>query len=76
VGTVDVDSAPFDRYEDLIEADARQEILSAAHSLKGLRVVHANATPRGGGVAEILRSLVPMMRGLGIDASRWALEAD
>jgi trehalose synthase len=76
VGTVDVDSAPFDRYEDLIEADARQEILSAAHSLKGLRVVHANATPRGGGVAEILRSLVPMMRGLGIDASWWTLEAD
>jgi trehalose synthase len=76
MGTVDVDSVPFDRYESLIEADARQEILSAAQSLKGLRVVHANATPRGGGVAEILRSLVPMMRGLGIDASWWTLEAD
>jgi len=76
MGTIDVDSAPFDGYGSLIEADARQEILSAAQSLKGLRVVHANATPRGGGVAEILRSLVPMMRGLGIDASWWALEAD
>jgi trehalose synthase len=76
MGTVDVDPAPFDGYESLVEADARQEILSAAQSLKGLRVVHANATPRGGGVAEILRSLVPMMRGLGIDASWWALEAD
>lgn len=76
MGTVDVGSAPFDRYESLIEADAHQEILSAAQSLKGLRVVHVNATPKGGGVAEILRSLVPMMRGLGIDASWWALEAD
>jgi trehalose synthase len=76
MGTIDVDSAPFDKYESLIEADARQEILSAAQSLNGLRVVHVNATPRGGGVAEILRSLVPMMRGLGIDASWWALEAD
>ncbi|UCH87261.1 MAG: glycosyltransferase [Dehalococcoidia bacterium] len=76
MGTIDVDSVPFDGYESLIEADTRQEILSVAQSLKGLRVVHANATPTGGGVAEILRSLVPMMRGLGIDASWWALEAD
>lgn len=76
MGTVDVEPTPFDRYESLIEADARQETLSAAQSLKGLRVVHVNATPRGGGVAEILRSLVPMMRGLGIDANWWALEAD
>jgi len=76
MGTLDVDSAPLDKYEGFIEADARQKILSAAQSLKGLRVVHVNATPKGGGVAEILRSLVPMMRGLGIDASWWVLEAD
>jgi len=76
MGTLDLGCAPLESYESLIEADARQEILSAAQSLKGLRVVHVNATPNGGGVAEILRSLVPMMRGLGIDASRWVLEAD
>ena len=76
MGTIDVDSTSFDGYGSLIEADARQEILSAAQSLKGLRVVHVNATPTGGGVAEILRSLVPMMRGLGIDVNWWALEAD
>jgi trehalose synthase len=76
MGTLDLGLAPLESYESFIEGDARQEILSAARSLKGLRVVHVNATPDGGGVAEILRSLVPMMRGLGIDASRWALEAD
>ena len=74
--TVELGPAPLDSYDSLIEADARQDILSAAQSLKGLRVVHVNATPKGGGVAEILQSLVPMMRGLGIDASRWVLEAD
>ena len=74
--TVELGPAPLDSYDSLIEADARQDILSAAQSLRGLRVVHVNATPKGGGVAEILRSLVPMMRGLGIDASRWVLEAD
>ncbi|KPK21822.1 MAG: hypothetical protein AMJ76_01670, partial [Dehalococcoidia bacterium SM23_28_1] len=76
MGTLDVGSEPLDRYDGLIDEEARQDILSAAQSLKGLRVVHVNATPNGGGVAEILRSLVPMMRGLDIDASRWTLEAD
>jgi trehalose synthase len=76
MGTVELGPAPLDSYDSLIEADARQEILSAAESLKGLRVVHVNATPKGGGVAEILRSLAPIMRGLGIDASWWVLEAD
>jgi trehalose synthase len=76
MGTRDLGLAPLENYESLIDAEARQEILSAAESLKGLRVVHVNATLEGGGVAEILRSLVPMMRGLGIDAGRWVLEAD
>ena len=76
MGTVDLGSRPLQSYESFIDGETRQEILSAAQSLKGLRVVHANATPTGGGVAEILRSLVPMMRGLGIDASWWALEPD
>ena len=76
MGTLDLGLAPLESYGSLIEAQARQEILSAAQSLKGLRVVHVNATPNGGGVAEILRSLVPMMRGLGIDASWWVLDAN
>jgi len=76
MGTLDLGLVPLESYDSLIEADAREEILSGAQPLKGLRVVHVNATPRGGGVAEILRSLVPMMRGLGIDASWWVLEAD
>jgi len=76
MGTLDLGLVPLESYDSLIEADARHEILSGAQPLKGLRVVHVNATPKGGGVAEILRSLVPMMRGLGIDASWWVLEAD
>ena len=38
--------------------------------------MHVNATPAGGGVAEILKSLVPLMRGLGIDAEWYAIEPD
>jgi trehalose synthase len=49
---------------------------SAAERLADVRVVHINATPFGGGVAEILRSLVPMMNDLGLEASWYALDPD
>ena len=41
-----------------------------AAPLKGMEVVHVNSTRVGGGVAEILTKLVPLMQELGIDA-RW-----
>jgi trehalose synthase len=39
-----------------------------AEPLAGARVLHLNATPYGGGVAEILRSEVPLLRDLGLSA--------
>ncbi|BCR03066.1 glycosyl transferase family 1 [Desulfuromonas versatilis] len=41
-----------------------------AAPLKGARVVHVNSTREGGGVAEILRKLVPLKQAFGIEA-RW-----
>jgi len=38
--------------------------------LKGKRVLHVNSTRSGGGVAEILHRLVPLMQELGLEA-RW-----
>ena len=52
------------------------EACEIAEKLKGLHVVHINATPVGGGVAEILKSLVPLMRGMGLDAEWYAIEPD
>ena len=43
-----------------------------AGTLRGVRVVHLSATPYGGGVAELLRSQVPLLRDLGI-AADWKL---
>ena len=41
-----------------------------AHRLKGKKFLHINSTREGGGVAEILQRMVPMLRELGID-TRW-----
>jgi trehalose synthase len=43
-----------------------------AAPLRGARVLHVNATPYGGGVAEILRSAIPLFRDLGLVAD-WKL---
>jgi trehalose synthase len=43
------------------------EIKSLAEPLKGRRVVHVSATAFGGGVSEILYTLVPLMRDVGLD---------
>jgi trehalose synthase len=43
------------------------EIRELAEPLKGKRVVHVSATAFGGGVSEILYTLVPLMRDVGLD---------
>jgi len=57
------------KYKGIISEGLFQEINNLAKNLKGLKVVHINATPRGGGVAEVLKSLVPLMKGVGLKAS-------
>lgn len=49
--------------------DVVQQLALLSASLRGLRVVHVNSTRVGGGVAEILQTMVPLMRELGLDAS-------
>ena len=46
------------------------EIRRLAEPLAGKRVVHLSATAFGGGVAEILYTLVPLMQDAGLD-SEW-----
>jgi trehalose synthase len=54
-----------ERYQELALAISRADAL-----LDGRTVWSVNSTPRGGGVAELLQSLLPYTRGAGIDA-RW-----
>ncbi|MHB8874028.1 MAG: glycosyltransferase [Myxococcaceae bacterium] len=59
-------------YEPVIGADEVAEIRRLASYLKGAKVLHVNSTAVGGGVAEILARLVPLMRDVGLDA-RWQI---
>jgi trehalose synthase len=56
----------FRQYERIIGEEAATEIRTLAADLKGARILHLNATAFGGGVAELLGTLVPLMRDLGL----------
>ena len=64
----------YDRYLPLMPSETTEELLAVAQELKHLRVVHINSTATGGGVAEILQSLVPLMNGLGIATERVVID--
>lgn len=57
-------------YASVAGRDAIAQLRQLAAHLQGAKVVHINSTRVGGGVAEILAKLVPLMGELGIDA-RW-----
>lgn len=66
--TVDVGILCIDCYETSAGIEAVNQLRTLAEPLKGARVLHLNATPYGGGVAEILRSEIPLLRDLGLMA--------
>jgi trehalose synthase len=58
----------LESYRASVREGAIEAIQRDARALAGARVLHVNATAFGGGVAEILGPLVPLMRDLGIQA--------
>jgi len=66
--TVDVGMNSLDDYKLLIRDEKANEIRILARELHGARILHLNATPYGGGVSELLRSEVPLLRDLGLHA--------
>jgi len=62
-------SAPLGAYEEIVGPAVLRELRQLGEKLAGTRVVHLNSTREGGGVAEILEWMTPIMRELGLDAS-------
>ncbi|HVQ58596.1 MAG TPA: glycosyltransferase [Solirubrobacterales bacterium] len=55
-------------YTHIVGRELTQQIRDMAEPLKGKRVLHVSATAFGGGVSEILYTIVPLMRDVGLDA--------
>ena len=55
-------------YKEIVGVKVIGEIHKKASKLYGKHVLHINSTYQGGGVAEILNSLVPLMNDVGLDA--------
>ncbi len=60
----------LDRHAAVAGPAVIEQIRALARPLRGLRVIHVNSTRTGGGVAEILAWMVPMLQELGLEA-RW-----
>ena len=63
-------------YQSIIFKDLLAEIKELAAPLAGKRVLHVNATSFGGGVAEILYTLLPLMNDVGLQAEWQVMTAD
>ena len=55
-------------YTHIVGRPLVDEIRQLAEPLKGSRILHLSATAFGGGVSEILYTLVPLMRDVGLEA--------
>jgi trehalose synthase len=60
----------LDRYAGVVGVEVTDELARVADAVRHLRVRHVNSTSVGGGVAEILTRMVPLLRELGIE-TRW-----
>jgi len=63
-------------YQSIIFKDLLADIRRLAEPLQGKRVLHVNATSFGGGVAEILYTLLPLMNDVGLEAEWQVMTAD
>ena len=67
---VDLPKVEVQPYFQHTEPTLMEELVVLARACHDLRFIHVNSTPVGGGVAEILQSLVPLMRSLDL-STEW-----
>jgi trehalose synthase len=73
---VDVGPRSLGAYTHIIGEEVVEEIRGLAAPFRGARIAHINASTYGAGVCELLRSIVPLYRGLGIQADWKLISAD
>jgi len=68
-------SRSIEAYDEVVERRRLQRLRELAAALDGVRILHLNSTATGGGVAELLRSIVPLCADLGIDTDWFVMGA-
>ncbi|MFQ5874074.1 MAG: glycosyltransferase [Dehalococcoidia bacterium] len=66
----------LDDYREIVGKDEIEEIRTLALPLQGKRVLHINSSPSGGGVADILEALVPLLNDIGLSAEWRTIRGD
>jgi len=74
--SVDVGQRCIEDYRGIASDELLERLNQIAEGLRGLRILHLNATPYGGGVAELLRSIVPLLNDLGMVAEWKIISGD
>jgi trehalose synthase len=63
-------------YQEIVGEDVVQELYVLADRVRNRRLQNINSTAVGGGVAEILTRMVPLLRELGVDATWDVIKGD
>ncbi len=69
-------TARLQEYEPIVGRESIEELRTLGERLHGRRLQNINSTPVGGGVAEILTRMVPLLRELGIEATWDVIKGD
>ncbi len=73
---VDVGKRSIQAYRGVAPDAIFDALIQQAAPLRGVRVLHLNATPYGGGVSELLRSVVPLLTDLGLKVDWKVISGD
>ena len=73
---ISVGTQSIANYASILGGEKLEELKSLAAELRDARVLHINSTAYGGGVAELLRSHIPLLRSLGLDAEWMVIGGD
>lgn len=73
---VDVGERTLDAYRGVAPDSILENLRTLSQDLRGMRILHVNATPYGGGVSELLRSVIPLLNDLGLVADWKIIRGD
>jgi len=73
---VPVQPKDINAYRNIVGNEAVDELLELGRQLKGARVLHLNSTAFGGGVAELLYTMVPLLNSVGVETDWRVIEGD